>query len=226
MLNQTVQPFRIVILLVVGLLASCSSSTVDAPPEDVVEPGNQIGAMVLRNISDESEARPMLPELCGWMELAELSEEKTEECVIAYEPTIFLGSGMMEPDPEKRNEYWENMTWEVSINGQPLDLEAFGTIDALGGRWWNVLLENPTSVQLQIVTVLTVHEDPVEMLGNTLDLTVGAADEAELRQEEYPVLPASGVDAGQHAFHSNKANLDYLLFVRLTISRILSNSGR
>ena len=110
------------------------------------------------------------------LELAELSEDKTEECTIAYRPTIFFGYGIGETDLDERNELWGNLTWETSINGRPLDLEAFGTIDKLDGRWCNVLIENPASDRLQIVTVVTAHEDPIEMYGLTLELTVGAAD--------------------------------------------------
>ena len=172
--------------------------------------------MVFRQAVDKSEIFPTLGDICGWvkLELAEVSEEKTEVCNMVYYPTIFLSQGMTDPDLDKLNKYWENMTWEVSINGQLLDLEAFGTIDALGGRWWNVLLENPISDPLQMVTMVTVHEEPIERYGLVFDIMVGAAEgEGLIRQEVPSLLTASNVKAGQHAYHSEKADLDYLLFV-------------
>ena len=149
-----------------------STKTTPSNTENMIEPGDMIGTMVVRKVMDESETRPLLPELCGWVELSELSEQKTQECDIHYQQTIFLGKGMFEPDKEKRNENWQNMSWEISINGQPVDLEAFGTIEALDGLWWNILFENPTSDPIEIVTIVTVHKDPVEMYGKTLVLTV------------------------------------------------------
>jgi hypothetical protein len=182
MFNKTRNLIWLMISLFAVLIVSCSPSpsTPQAPAdsENMIKPGDMIGEMVVRKAADESEARRFLKDLCGWedLALAELSEDKSVECIIAYEPAVFMGYGMEEPNLDKLNEYWANLTWEISINGRPLDLEAFGTIDKSGGRWWNVLFENPASDPIQIVTVMTTHEDPIEMYGLTLDLTVEAAD--------------------------------------------------
>jgi len=189
------------------LFASCSSPTEEIPRKDMIQPGDKVGETVFRQAVDASEMRPLLPELCDWVELAELSEQLTHECVITYEPTIFLSRGLMESDQEKRNEIWQNLTWELTINGQPVDLEAFGTTEAVGGLWWNILLENPTSDPLELKTVVTIHNDPIEKLGKTTILSVTS------KEREDPILLTPSPEAGQHAYHSEKAGLDYLLFV-------------
>jgi len=206
--------FRLITVLAAALLTACTSSAVETSQEDMIQPGDMIGETVIRKTVDESETFPVLWHFCDAM-LAALTDEKTEECVAAYQPTIFMGQGLGEADLEKRNEYWGNMTWEVSINGQQVDLESFGTIEALGGRFWNIVLENPPSDPLQIVTTITMNEDPNDRMRMTLYLSMTEAEIAESAQKANSALPtlSSAVNGGQHAYFSEEAQLDYLLYV-------------
>lgn len=176
MLNKTRNLFILMIGLFAGLIVSCAPSlSTTAPPltstgsEDMIEPGDMIGEMVVRTAKDESETEPAIWDSCDML-LAELAEAKKVECTVPFHPQYFLPSGVVDSDEEQLNSFWKTLTWEISINGQPIDLDSFGTIDALGGRFWNVVLENPTPGRIE--TILTVNENPSESYGMTLDLMV------------------------------------------------------
>ena len=173
-----------------------------------------IGEMVVRTAKDESKTEPAIWDYCDML-LAELSEAKKVECVIPFQPHYFLPGGVVESDQEQLNSLWESLTFKISINGQPIDLDSFGTIDALGGRNWNVVLENPTHGPHRIETIVSDNEDPSDRYGMTLDLMVVEPEVAELSQQVDASLPtlSSGVNVGQHPYYSENAQLDFLLYV-------------
>jgi len=152
MLYKTRNIIWLIISLFAVLIVSCAAPAADVPTveptlspsttaapltpagsEDMIEPGDMIGEMVIRTAKDESETEPAIWDYCD-MFLAELSEAKKVECVIPFQPHYFLPGGVVESDQEQLNALWESLTFKISINGQPIDLDSFGTIDALGGR--------------------------------------------------------------------------------------------
>lgn len=206
----------LVIVVVAGLLVSCSVPEFENPygAEESVRPGDQIGQASLRTAVDESELRPVLYHHCR-MRLAEVSEASQEDCLVPIAPRYFLGIGIGESNPEKLDAYWDNLAWEISANGKTIDLDSFGTIDALGGRFWNIVLDNPEFDTYVFDQVITNNEDPSESFGLTLNLIVVEPEAVELAGKADSSLPtlSGDVSSGQNPLYSEEADLDYLLYI-------------
>jgi hypothetical protein len=168
---------QIYAFFVLSILAAACSAPAASPqhPEEMLKPGDKIAEMTLRPINDESEQIPALMNYCDML-LAEVSEEKTVECTVAFGPHYFLSSGLAESHPDNLDSEWQKLTWQMSINGIPVDLEAFGTVDGTINReyfrQWDILLDNPSSGPYEIYTRVTTNDDPPESYAMTLILNV------------------------------------------------------
>jgi hypothetical protein len=54
----------------------------------------------------------------------------TTECNVPALPELAVGHGWWTADEALRDSSWEAMTWELYLDGQQVDLDAFGTFDA------------------------------------------------------------------------------------------------
>lgn len=165
---------QIYVILTLSILVTACTAPAAWPQtqEEMIKPGDKIGEMTLRPIKDESEQKPALKDYCS-MFLAEVSEERTEECTVAFQPHIFLSNGIAANHPDYLERDWQRLSWQISINGKPIDLEAFGTIDKNEDhRYWNILLDNPSSGPYELYTHVTTNDDPPERYAMTLILNV------------------------------------------------------
>jgi len=67
---------------------------------------------------------------------------------------------------------WTETSWEMYIDDQKINLEAFGTMDIQGMRVWNVILENPTPGTHTQHTVLTFAGDAPDSYERIVTFTV------------------------------------------------------
>jgi len=124
----------------------------------MVEPGDKIGEMVVR--TGGSETTPIWAFCSLPFELFPPGVT-TMECTVPALPELAVGFGWAAADEALRDSNWKAITWEHTIDGQQLDLDAFGTFDAdlpatgapghdpneeviLKMRGWDVVLEKPT----------------------------------------------------------------------------------
>lgn len=137
----------------------------------------------------------------------------TTACNVPVVPELATGHGWWAADEALRDASWEAMTWELYLDGQQVDLNAFGTFDAdlpqtgLPGhdaneevitklRSWDVVLEQPTPGAHTLRSVLhlaqTVDDGFHVTEASTYELVVNFTVEAE----QPAALPATGSEAG------------------------------
>jgi hypothetical protein len=77
---------------------------------------------------------------------------QTTECEVPLVSELFLGLGVAGVDKIQRDALWEARTWELTIDGYPIDLKAFNVADFDGERdgarfeyrVWRIRLRNLT----------------------------------------------------------------------------------
>lgn len=180
--------FLICIVGVISLLAACGAPATTVPTTSpttkspaatatkvaLIEPGDKIGAMVLLTGPAESDG-PLIWAFCP----PAFSEEPgviTIECSVPPLPELPVGHGWFTSNEAKRDENWEAMTWELFIDDQPVELNAFGALDVdlpqtgLPGydpdeevitklRTWDVLLSDLVPGAHTLRSVLHVSQD-------------------------------------------------------------------
>lgn len=142
-----------VTMLVVALLAVPGAICA----QEAVRPGDTIGSMSLRSGGSEG------PPIWAFCSPAFLNPGvTTTECTVPPLPELAIGHGWFSADEALRDSNWQAMNWELYLDGQQVDLDAFGTYDGdlpqtgLPGhdpdeevitklRSWDVVLVNPTA---------------------------------------------------------------------------------
>ena len=136
----------------VSLLVSCTSKTPIlpiTPPtltptskaqaiEEMIDPGEKVGDMVVMVGQDEK-----------WIHIFEFCDPlNTGECgEVPVINNLFLGYGFITDTSLQMKTNLEKSSWQLFIDGQPVDLPAFGFIDLNLGRiyrFWNVMVDNVT----------------------------------------------------------------------------------
>jgi hypothetical protein len=136
-----------------------------------LQPGDSIGEMSLRSGGVEG------PPFWAFCSPAFLNPGVTStECTVPPLPELAVGHGWFSADEALRDSNWQAMTWELYLDGQQVDLDAFGTYDAdlpqtgLPGhdadeevitklRSWDVVLVNPTAGAHTLRSVLHVSQE-------------------------------------------------------------------
>lgn len=139
--------------------------------QELLQPGDSIGEMSLRAGGADG------PPLWAFCSPAFLNLGlTTTECAVPPLPEVAIGHGEWFADEALRDSNWSVMTWELYLDGQQIDLAAFGTYDddlpqtGLPGhdpdeevvtklRTYDVVLVNPTLGEHALRSVLTVSEE-------------------------------------------------------------------
>jgi len=125
--------------------------------QEALQPGDSIGSMSLRS---GGAAGPPLWAFCSPAFLG--AGVTTTECTVPPLPEVAIGHGCFFADEVLRDAGWPLHRWEMYLDGQQVDLDAFGTYDedlpqtGLPGhdpgaevitklRSWDVVLVNPTA---------------------------------------------------------------------------------
>ena len=138
--------------------------------EPAAQPGDSIGEMVLKTGGSE-----IVPIWAFCVPAFLNPGVTTTECNVPPLPELAIGHGWFSADEALRDSNWQAMTWELYLDGQQVDLNAFGTYDAdlpqtgLPGhdpneevitklRSWDVVVGNPTAGAHTLRSVLHVSQ--------------------------------------------------------------------
>lgn len=154
-----------VLIWLVSLLAACATSTPTAAPTappptaiPMLKPGDTVGQMTVTTGPPETDGPPIWA-FCP-PAFSEGPGVNTVECSVPPLPELPIGHGWWSKDEALRDSNWNAMTWELYLDGQRIDLDAFGSADidlpqtGLPGydpneevvtklRTWDVLLKEP-----------------------------------------------------------------------------------
>jgi hypothetical protein len=129
---------------------------------NMIEPGDQIGDMVVTT------GQPGDPEIWNFCDPYLAGPGiYTRECELPAIPNLQIGSGNLADTAELQNLEWQAQTWELTLDDQPINLSAFGTLPdqnileggrALTLRQWNVVLDNPIPGQHTLRYVIREHQ--------------------------------------------------------------------
>jgi len=166
--------------------------------EPALQPGDSIGGMSLRSGGSEG------PPIWAFCSPAFLNPGvTTTECNVPALPELAVGHGWWAADEALRDSSWAAMTWELYLDGQQVDLPAFGAFDddlpqtGLPGhganeevitklRSWDVVLVGPTAGAHTLRSVLHAsqevddgfHKTPAGTYELVVNFTVEAAPAA------------------------------------------------
>jgi len=171
-----------------------------------LKPGDSIGTMSLR--SGGSEGPPI------WAFCAPVFPNAgvmTEECTVPPLPELAIGHGCYGVDEARRDAIWNAQTWALYLDGQQVDLDAFGTEEGdlplspgqpgydpnkeviAKLRGWNVVLVNPTAGAHTLRSVMTLSQDVDNgfhtMAAGTYELVINFAVEAATLPETGGATP-------------------------------------
>lgn len=169
-----------IIILTVLALAGCAAPTPAAV--SMLKPGDSVGGMIMQKGAGESQSPPI------WAFCSATGGDKpgviTEDCTVPALPELAIGHGWITFDEATRDSEWKAFTWELYLDGQAIDLNAFGTFDAdfpmtgLPGhdpneevitklRSWDVLLTNLKPGAHTLRSVIHQSEAVDDGLGGT-----------------------------------------------------------
>jgi len=115
-----------IIILMVLILAGCAAPSPTTLP--MVKPGDSVGGMIVQKGASKSDGPPI------WAFCSPSAGEKpgvvTEDCTVPALPELSIGHGWITFDEATRDSEWKVIKWELYLDGQAIDLNAFGTFDA------------------------------------------------------------------------------------------------
>jgi predicted esterase len=204
-------------MLLACMLASCGAPTSMPPPTPISElvagminPGDEIDGMLFTT-TDDIDWDISLAFLCDFSSWDD-SSNRAAPCFTLPGSSVFFGnySGVGYDTPEEAVEEWRKVGSEVTFDGQPLNLPAFGHIefelDDMEWKYaqvWNLMVENITP---GTHTIQTVWEDAEASENNTYVFTVSD------KPETFPAVSAEAPHR-LNPYTSEKAHLNYLLYL-------------
>jgi hypothetical protein len=127
-----------------NLLAGCAKATPEAAAS--LKPGDRVGDMLL-NTRPPASMEVSIFNYCNPLLPGSPASTITRQCSVPEMPYISIGFGEYSTTQEELDVAWQSKSWELYLDGYPIDLSAFGTVDLDMGqkiRIWNVGLENLT----------------------------------------------------------------------------------
>ncbi len=206
-----------IIVLFVISLGGCANAAPESV-KGVIQPGDKIGEMTV-----EQSTEIPYPNIWWFCEFGPDRLEPfsyTTDCEVPRVSSLDIGFGWMAKESNFASN-WEVMIWELYVDGYKIDLESF--------EWFEdefiAKVENNKSRDL-IITLkslspgkhtfryLLILDNVVDDGWNvyqpgTYETTVNFT---VLEKEIYPVF-SSNVNIGQHPYTSEKAGLDFLLYL-------------
>lgn len=152
------------VILAGSSLVACGSSTADTA--EPIGPGGNVGEMTLTTAQNFSDTSQMISDYCDPIITEEDGPVIKRECNVPAVSTLFIGTGIQGISKEEVDSNWPTMTWEMFLDGQPIDLAAFGAKDFDWGnrfRLWNVVLENPTPGDHDLKVIIGGDGDPIDI---------------------------------------------------------------
>ncbi len=217
------------------LLAACAQiSPATAPPQNqtgtmppqtpvadagMIKPGGKIGDMTLEQ-GAPTLPYPYLWQFCEYLPDNHEPAQSTSECKVPRMSGVTITLGWLARE-SKLASNWEEMAWELSIDGEEIDLAAYEPYESdytthgenNKSREWLLNLRNltPGAHTLHIKQTMETAVD------DGMNIYQPGAYEHEVNftvqeKEAYPALSSSAA-TGQHPYTSQKAGLDFLLYL-------------
>lgn len=166
------------VLLIVVILVACSPSNSSV---DGIRPSEKIGKMRVNRYGHTDATL-----IWDYCQVPTFSEPglQTVDCQVPTVSELFIGLGLYGLDKPQREALWEARTWELRIDGYPVDLEAFNIADfqqELDGvttqhRIWRIRLRNIPPGEHSLHYVMHVNQavdgDPTAQPPGTYELLV------------------------------------------------------
>jgi predicted esterase len=198
----------LIALVVIGLSA-CEKATPE-PVKEMINPGDEINGMLFTS-TDEVDWDNSITFLCDFSSWDDTSN-RMAPCFTMPGSSVFFGNyqGVGYDNPNEADELWQEVKSEVTFDGQPFNLPAFGymEIELEESEWkyariWNLKVEN---IIPGTHTIQTVWEDAEVSENSTFIFTVSD------KPETFPTLSAAALPH-LNPYTSEKANLNYLLYI-------------
>jgi len=198
------------IALLVIIFSACARNKSNNA-EGVINPGDEIDGMVFTT-ADEIDWDLSLSFLCDFDSIEETDTSPTIDCFSSPGSSVFFGnfSGIPYNNPKEVDEPWNEIKSEVTFDGRPLNLQAFGymEIELYEAEWkyariWNLIVDN---IMPGRHIIQTKWEEADEIQTNTYVFTI--AD----KPETFSTL-STEVTPGLQFHTSQKANLNFILYI-------------
>lgn len=136
-------------MLSVVVLSACAEA-ISQSGDEMVDPGDKIGDFLITTSNDDSVIYtttihcPFDP---GTM---------TETCEIETGEQVNVGLGVFGKSVEELDKYWAEQTYKMTIEGRPVNLQAFGSIEITHPivgkmRLWNVVIVTGTPGKITVL---------------------------------------------------------------------------
>jgi hypothetical protein len=140
------------IMLFVIILGACAKATPQSANE-MINPGDKIGDFLITT-GDEGKVT------YGW-ELDECTHQENKTinwCPTTVGTKVNVSIGIYGQDLEEK---WSSHTYEMVINGHPINLQAFGSIDVTHPivgqmRYWNVVIVTNKPGEIIVISKVVV----------------------------------------------------------------------
>ena len=151
------------ILLMAGVLTACAQPK-PTDSSEMIQPGDKIGDFIIT--TGEGEDVVFVSKLhCPYDSITGI-----ESCEQPVGTKVNVGEGIYDDNPtsgKTLDEYWSEQTHEMFIEGHPINLQAFGTIDfnnpAVGTvRVWNVVIVTDKPGKITAHSAGVVGGDPFD----------------------------------------------------------------
>lgn len=206
------------IVLFVVIMGGCAK-VLPEPDKGVIKPGDKIGEMIVE------QGLPALPYPYLW-DFCEYIYEKQEPatyttyCNVPQVSGVAVVFGWLAKE-SKFASNWDAISWTLSIDGFMVALDDFDWDESVylqhgddnKGRRWIINLKNLSpgkhSLRLSWTTKLAVDDGFLIYQPGTYEHVINFT---VLEKAEYPIF-SSTANIGQHPFTSEKAQLDFLLYL-------------
>ena len=153
------------LVLLVLLLASCAAA-VPLPDgaNKPIEPGDKIGNFLITKGAEGEDIVYPWDSDCA----KQAGAEERYSCKSAVGAKVNLSAGIYDETlTGKLDSIWAEHTYEISIEGRPVNLKAFGPIDVphpqvVKMRAWNVVILTDKPGEISVHSKGVVHGDPFE----------------------------------------------------------------
>ena len=204
-------PWFIILLLFSSILFSCAQPT-ETPTlsDEMINLGDEIDGMVFTT-TDENDMHTTINAFCGWDPKEVINNTYYYECASSAGDLISFGNciGITEGPNENIDDEWEKVkNVKMTFDSKDVIFSSFGsqdfiTWDGKAARIWNVAVENITPGTHTLQCRFDYEGVTYESNWNiTVPNETGT----------YTTL-SSEVIPGYHPFTSEKANLNYILYI-------------
>jgi predicted esterase len=170
---------------------------------DLIHPGDTVSGVLVTNGTVGNNFQFDIP--CT-------KKEGIDVCTTTFGNPINVTAAVYGFTPEELQTNWETFVYTLTINSQPVDLPAFGTIDFIHKR---------TGLHMRAYNLVLISNDPITLTIHDKGSVQGESVEGETlitfksANVDDPIQPLSAAAKrlGQHPYTSEKSNFDLLLYL-------------